>query len=249
MIKKVIVVVGLFLTTVVQAQISLGFVAGVNMCNEVTSFSLSPNSKANEMPSLKGVVVGPTIELMVPNYGIGMELGTFYSRKGSNFSYELYNYSYALQLDGYKEMDYLEMPLTLKWKFGPKDFKIFVSGGYYWGYAFGGTVGVEKAIDLTTGNQQNDLVKTTKMQFGDDESNKYNLIDRGYTCGLGVQIVRTIQLSVNYSYATKSHVNEKSIKDLLPEETYGYSETDFGISSKHSSFSVRLTYLFNSGGR
>jgi hypothetical protein len=247
--KRILVILGVvFLTTTVHAQMKLGLVAGVNMSDEVVSFAHSPNSKATNMPTLKGLLIGPTIELMVKNIDIGVELGSFYSRKGSNFSYMLDNplKSYSILLDGYKNVEYLEIPLTLKWKFGPRDFKMYVSAGYYWGYAFSGSVVVEQAQDLLNNNQpMPELVKTSVMKFGDNRTVSYNTLDGGYTIGAGVEIVETIQLSAYYSYGTKSIANEKSILDLLPEATYGYDDGDYKLSSNNSCFSIRLTYLFS----
>lgn len=242
----------LFVVASLQAQMSIGLLAGVNMSNEVTSFDNSLDSKVGtDLSSLKGVVIGPTIEMMMKDYNMGIELGSYFSRKGSNFSYTLDNPTastpYAVYLEGYKSVDYLEVPLTFKWKFGAPNFKVFISAGYFWGFALSGTIGVETAVDLMNGSVPlPDLVKTTSMDFGDEAStSSYNSFDGGYTVGAGMEIIKTLQISVHYNYSAKSLTKESSIKDLLPEETYGYTNGDFGISSKNSVVSVRLTYLLN----
>ncbi len=240
----------LFITcTTVHAQMAMGLVAGVNLSNELTTFSGTANATANKVNSFKGIVIGPTIELIIPNYNIGLELGTFFSRKGSNINYFLDNTdkSYALLLEGYKSYDYLEVPVLIKWKFGPRDFKMFAAGGLYWSYALSGKIGIEKAQDLLNNNQNlPDLIKTTQMDFGDGVGTAFNTMDRGYTFGIGLELVRTLQLAVYYTYGTTSTINDFSMKVLLPEDTYGYNESDYEISSHHNVFSLRLTYLFSS---
>ena len=250
--KKCLIILWVLLVAVAtQAQVSMGLVAGFNMCDEITFFNGTADARSTDMPSLKGLVIGPTIEMMIKDYDIGIELSTLYSRKGSNFSYYLNNPnatpSYAVQLEGYKNIDYMEVPLYIKWRFGPRDFKMFIAGGYYWGFGLSGTVEVEKAEDLYFSNQPiPELLKSTKMKFGEEKYEPYNLIDRGYTFGAGINIVNTLEIAIYYSYGTKSVVNDRSMKDLLPEDPYGYDATHYDISSHNNVVSVRLTYLFSS---
>ncbi len=224
-----------------------GITLGANMTNEVTTFEgLSSSEDVNR--SLKGLVIGMNLEMMIPKYDAGLQLSSMYSRKGSNFSYKLDNSSYGLLLDGYRNVEYLEVPVVVKWRFGPRDFKAYVLAGYFWGFALGGTVDIESAIDELNGSVSlPELEKSSKMEFGDEYS-KYNFIDHGYTVGAGINVLQTIELGIYYAYSLKSLTNEDSMEDLL-KPTYSYNEGDFNNMTRHSTVSVRLTYIISKNKR
>jgi len=249
--KYIVIIIALSIATIAQAQMALGFVAGVNMSNEVTTFNGAATAKSASMDDLKGLVIGPTLEMMLPKIDLGVELSTFYSRKGSNFNYSI-NYpanGYDIKFDGYKSIDYLEVPVYLKWKFGPPEFKGFVSAGLYWGFGFNGDFVVENAYDLlNNGAPIPELVKSTKMSFGYDKTSPFKTIDTGYSVGLGIEILRTLQFGVYYSYGDQSIVNEKSMSLILADSKYNYKAGDFNISSKNSVYTMRLTYFFSTQG-
>lgn len=234
--RNCFIVILLLAGVALNAQIKLGLTAGLNMANEGTSVSGNLASFTDK-GSLKGLTVGPTVEAMVPIIGIGAEASALYSRKGSNFKYDIsMPEDYNISLSGYRSISYIDVPLNLKYKMGIGIVNLFVTGGWYWSFALGGKVVVDNAVDNTTNEVIPELIKKTNMSF----SKSYNSFDTGFGFGGGVELLKKIQLSVNYSISVKNTATEQAMQDIL-NNSYPYTGS---LSTKNRVLSVRLTYLF-----
>lgn len=233
--RNCFIVILLLAGVALNAQIKFGLTAGLNMANEGTS--VGSIASFTDKGSLKGLTVGPTVEAMIPILGIGAEASALYSRKGSNFKYDInVPEDYNISLSGYRSISYIDVPLNIKYKMGVGVVNLFVTGGWYWSFALGGKVVVDNAVDNTTNEAIPELIKKTNMSF----SKSYNSFDTGFGFGGGVELLKKIQLSVNYSISVKNTATEQAMQDIL-NSSYQYNGS---LSTKNRVLSVRLTYLF-----
>lgn len=234
--RNFFIVILLLVGVALNAQIKFGVTAGLNLANEGTTVSKDMASYTNE-GSLKGLTIGPTVEAMIPIIGIGGEISALYSRKGSNFKYDVgsSDMDMNVSLTGYRSISYIDVPLNLKYKMGIGLINLYAVGGWYWSFALGGKVVVDNAVDMTTGEALPELVKKTNMSF----SHSYDNFDTGWDIGAGVELLKKIQLGVYYSASVKNTATQQAMQDILNSSSYTGS-----FSTKNRVLSVRLTYLF-----
>lgn len=240
-------VIGAFITAFLfgsfaQAQVKLGITAGVNMANEVSVFSNSALSNFEKQASLNGATGGLMLEGIVPVIGLGAEVSALYSKKGSNFKYDLANPTegYNISIEGTRNIHCIDIPLNLKYKIGiPKVAKVFAVAGWYWSFALLGNVEVKKAQDNNTQASIPDLIKEEKMDF----SKSYDKMDSGLDFGFGVEILEKVQIGAYYYISLKNTATEQAVGDML-NENYKFNPGDFDLSASSRLFSVRATYLF-----
>lgn len=233
------------ISSTLSAQVKFGITAGVNMANEIAKFDENTFAESFKKSSLNGVVLGPTLEVISKKKHIGFDISALFSQKGSNFSYDIENQNIPLHyvLEGYRSSNYVEFPLNLKYKIGPSNFCAIVSAGVYWASALGGNITVESAIDVNNANAElPDLIKDYDINFGEGNAFDYQKSDYGLNLGLGVDVFKTLQFGVNYSYGLKDTSTDKTVQSIL--SAYTFNDGDLELNAHNSVFSVRVSYLF-----
>ncbi|MFA5046355.1 MAG: outer membrane beta-barrel protein, partial [Paludibacter sp.] len=161
-------------STVVNAQ--LGLKAGVNLANEIKSLNLAEINTSN----LTGYQIGLVYQAMPKKSGLGVEIGALLSQKGSVI--DSTNLDYSIQ-QGYRELNYIEVPLNLRYHISIGFIGFYGFGGVYGGYELNG-----KVVDEIVGTTQDETFQT----FMDH-------VDYGYNFGAGVELFRKVQLGATWS--------------------------------------------------
>ncbi|MDD4968218.1 MAG: outer membrane beta-barrel protein [Paludibacter sp.] len=204
-------IAALFFTTGLFAQ--LGIKAGVNVANEINSFSQSDMKAGFNSANLTGYQIGLVYQAMPKKSGLGIEVGALLTQKGSSFSDSTSIENVIKQ--GYKELNYLEVPLNLRYHFVLGFIGVYGFGGLYGGYALSG-----KTVDETTNSTQNTTFTTLKDH-----------LDYGYNVGAGVELFKKIQFGATLSQGLK---NTSTAIVGLPTPT----------TTTNHVYSVNLVYLF-----
>lgn len=190
----------------------LGIRAGINLANEIKSFSNEDISAGFSTENLTGYHIGLIYQTMPQKSGLGGDFGLLLSQKGYTYNDSLSIANAVLQ--GYKEINYLEVPFNLRYRLKLAFLGIYGYGGLYTGYALNG-----KKVDETQNS-------TEDIGF----QNFMNRLDFGYNLGVGVEFFRKIQLGATWSQGLKKIESTNS----------GTTEPE-GINRV---FSLNLTYLF-----
>lgn len=217
----------LLLSTGANAQ--LGIRGGVNMANEPQSFNSQSISQSFQSNNLTGYKIGLVYEMNPKNSGFGFEVGALFTQSGSTFKMDSSSVVNSI-IKGYHEINYLEVPLNLRFRIGLGGLAgIFGTAGIFGGYTFSGKTTFES-----------DTPNTTQ----EDAFDKFmDRIDYGYSYGFGVEILRKIQVGANWNKGLQKRDASKSLLDKIKTES---NETVPNLESKSSlnSFTVSLTYLF-----
>jgi len=162
------------------SQFSLGLRTGVNWANintSATSGGTIPN--VDFLPSANFAVVA---EIGVSeNFAFQPELA--YTQKGfqirEGFDFNLFNLPIFAGVQAQTKINYLEIPLLAKYKFGNEGIKGYVTAGPTLGYAINGRLETKASfiIDIPLTN--------TKIDMGNDNFNRFEV---GATIGAGVAI-------------------------------------------------------------
>lgn len=167
--KKVItilcVVVLACLVMPVQGQLRFGIKGGVNI--STVHFS----SDIIDPSNVTGFHIGPMIEASIPLMGVGFDAALLYSQKGMEVG-----------PSGLKEaikVDYIDLPVHLKWKFGLPIVKAYLATGPYFGFRVSG----DKFWDVP-GNVVSQVKAKT---FG-----------MGWDFGVGAEVLNHLQIGINY---------------------------------------------------
>ncbi len=171
----------------------LGIKAGLNMANEIRSFQQSDVAASFSSTNLTGYQIGLVYQAMPKKTGLGVEIGALLSQKGSSFHFDSINVNNGLR-NGYKEINYLEVPLNLRYHLLVGLVGIYGFGGVYGGCALNGSTVTE-----STSTTDKEAYKT----FADR-------VDYGYSFGAGVELFRKIQLGGTWSNGIKSTTNSSS---------------------------------------
>ena len=83
--KKSVLSLFMFVSFVVSAYSQLGVKVGVNMANEMRSYTMSGVSETFSTNNFTGYQVGLVYQLMPKKSGLGCELGLLLSQKGSSY--------------------------------------------------------------------------------------------------------------------------------------------------------------------
>ena len=211
--KRVFLIIILIVfTTGTTLFAQLGIRAGINLANEIKSFSNEDISAGFSTENLTGYHIGLVYQAMPQKSGLGGDLGVLLSQKGYTYNDSLSIANAVLQ--GYKEINYLEVPFNLRYRLKLAFLGIYGYGGLYTGYALNG-----KKVDETQNS-------TEALNF----QNFMNRLDFGYNLGVGVEFFRKIQIGATWSQGLKKIESTNS----------GTTEPE-GINRV---FSVNLTYLF-----
>lgn len=205
------VVVLLFCTTGLFAQ--LGIKMGLNMANEVRSFNRADVSTGFKSDNLTGYQIGLVYQAMPKKSGLGFEIAALISQKGSTFSDSTGIVGIIKQ--GYKELNYVEVPLNLRYRLSLGVMGVYAFGGVYGGYSYSG-----KVVDEKTNTTQNETFPATADR-----------IDYGYNFGGGLEIFKKIQLGATWSRGLK---DTSKTNVGLPVSTKATNKV----------MSINLVYLF-----
>ena len=206
------IIVLLICTSGLYAQ--LGIKAGINMANEIKSFSQADINAGFYSTNLTGYQFGIVYQKMPKKNGFGVEIGALLSQKGSSFSYDSIDIT-SSNKEGYRELNYLEVPLNLRYRLTFGFIGIYGFGGVYGGYTLNGKTVNEK--DNTTSEE-------TFLNLPDR-------IDYGYNFGVGIELFKKIQLGGTLSQGLKNTVS--SIFNLPQPKT-----------ATNRVASVNLVYMF-----
>ena len=205
-VKSCFIIIGLLLCfTELFAQ--FGIKAGVNVANEISTITNGFSTK-----NLTGYQIGVVYQAIPKKSGAGCEIGLMLSQKGSTF---IDNTNVNAVTEGYKELNYLEIPFNMRYHITLGIIGIYATAGIYGGYLLSG-----KTVNEITNNIQEETFQT----FTDH-------LDYGYNTGLGVELFKKIQLGLAYSQGLKNTLISS------PDVT-----TSNYITNRV--FSVNLVYLF-----
>ena len=197
-----------------EAYAQLGIKAGVNMANEIKTFSQVNSEAGFNSSNLTGYQFGLIYQAMAKKSGLGVEIGALLSQKGSCFHIDSIDVNNP-QREGYKELNYLEVPLNLRYHLSIGFIGIYGFGGIYGGYALSGQ---------TVNETANTTDIETYQSFVDH-------LDYGYNFGAGIELFKKVQLGGSLSQGLKTKINTDTNTSQI-------------ISSKNRVVSVNLVYLF-----
>lgn len=160
----------LFVATPMQAQLRFGIKAGAN----ISKIDLSGGWKTN---NVTGFTAGIMSEFIVPVVGIGADASLMYVRRG----YSLKHVAGTVSREdaGTKNMDYIDIPLNLKWKGGLPFVKFFATAGPNFSFLV-----------------NSDLPSSEKRKF-----------DVGLNVGAGIELVQKIQIAVNHNWGLTNAID------------------------------------------
>lgn len=206
-----LLVVLLFCATGLFAQ--LGIKAGVNIASEINSYHPSDIRAGFNSTSLTGYQIGVVYQAISRKTGLGFEVGALLSQKGSTFGDTTKTDNLIKQ--GYKELNYLEVPLNLRYHLSFGLIGVYGFGGIYGGYALSG-----KTVDESTNDTRNAAYSSMKDH-----------LDYGYNFGAGVELFKKIQFGATLSQGLKN--TSTAIVGLPTPDT-----------TTNRVYTVNLVYLF-----
>lgn len=209
--KQILFIIVFFITTSsIYGQ--LGLKGGVNLASEVNSLSqLASDIKSQQFT---GYQIGLVYQAMPKKSGLGVEIGALISQKGSTFKIDSINVGDIFN-EGYRELNYLEVPLNLRYRLSVGFIGIYGFAGVYGGYALSGN---------TVSETQNSTTPETFQNF-------MERVDYGYNFGVGIELFKKIQLGGTISQGIKSTTLSST---SLPQFT----------TTTNKVLSVNLVYMF-----
>lgn len=211
LINSCLVIMIFCFSPVINAQ--LGIKAGLNLANEIKSFNQNDIKAGFNTNNLTGYQIGLTYQLMPKNSGLGVEIGALLSQKGSSFI-DSTSITNTIK-EGYSELNYFEIPLSIRYRLKLGSLGLYISTGIYGGYALS-----YKEVNETANTDENKKI-----------SGFIDHLDYGYNFGGGIELFKKIQLGATWSQGLKNTAN-KTIN--LPMPTV----------STNKVFSVILVYMF-----
>jgi hypothetical protein len=204
----------LFFTISLFAQ--FGIKGSINMATEINSFSQSDIRAGFNTTNLTGYQFGFVYQVMPKKSGLGIETGALLSQKGSSFSDSIDIAKIPTVIkQGYRELNYLEIPLNLRYR---------LSLGLIGIYGFAGIYGAYALTGKTVNEKTNSIQNTSYPAFKDH-------VDYGYNFGAGLEFFRKIEFGATMSQGLK---NTSTAVNGLPTPT----------TATNRVYSVNLVYLF-----
>ena len=225
--KILFLIIALTVSAATHAQ--LGLRGGVNMANEIRSFNKEEIQRAFQSENLTGYQIGLVLQLNPKKTGLGMELGALLSQKGSSFRFDSTGVVNSF-VKAYQEINYIEVPLNLRYRICLGGLALYGSGGIYGDYALNGKSVFDSQIitDFETAKNFDDAMER---------------LDYGYSVGCVIEILSTIQIGAAWSQGLKKKDASKSFTDRITTSG-GVPVPNLEVSSTSKVFSVCLTYLF-----
>jgi hypothetical protein len=152
-------------TAAIHSKIRLGVKGGINVAN-------ARFNNAFESENITGFNIGPVVEAMFGEGGLGLDMALLYTQKGFEADDESYKNSY------------IQVPVNLKFKFGIPLLNPFIAVGPYADFRVDG----EKIWDVKINSD------------GIREQIKSRNFGAGLNFSAGVEILRFLQAGVNYNW-------------------------------------------------
>jgi hypothetical protein len=195
-----------------KAFAQFGIRAGINLANEIKSLRAQDISDGFKKENLTGYQIGLIYQAMPKSTGFGADLAVMLSQKGYVFTDSQSVADMVIQ--GYKEINYLEIPLNLRYHMKSGFFGIYGYGGLYGGYMLSG-----KSVDET----QDSVEPLSSSDF-------MSRVDYGFNLGFGVEFFDKIQLGASWT---------NGLKEIEVEASNSNSN-----NSLNRVFSINLCYMF-----
>jgi hypothetical protein len=170
----VVIVLMMLVMDSAGAQVRFGIKGGLN----VSSVKFDKDLLSTE--NLTGFQIGPTVEALVPYVGVGVEASILYSQKGLYAKRDMRTVS----------MDYIDVPVSLKWKFGIPIIKGYLNAGPY----------VAFRVDGETPNIETQIKSKT--------------FAAGLNFGGGVEIFSSLQVGFNYGLGLTNDYSASKLGDI-----------------------------------
>ena len=227
--KTKLILLCIALSTVTFAHAQVGLRGGVNMANEIRTFNKEELQGAFSSDNLTGYQAGLVLQLNPRKSELGLEMGALMSQKTSMFCFDSTGVVNNIK-KAYQEINYIEVPLNLRYRLCLGALGIYGSAGVYGDYALNGKSVFDSQIvtDLETAKNLDDFM---------------DRLDYGYSLGCGIEIMSTIQIGANWSQGLVKKDANKSFTDMI-KTSGGVPLPNLKVSSVSKVFSVSLTYLF-----
>ncbi len=171
LITGLLCVVGLLTISTAEAQLRFGIRAGVNVSD--LSFSKDIMKSSN----VAGFTGGVMAEFMIPGLGVGVDGALMYSRHGSKLKFkdvtEIAGNVVGLGNSKTQKLDYIEIPLNLKYKFTLPIVKPYLFIGPSFAFLVGNNI---------------------------SEEFKKRKFDTSINLGAGLELLNKVQVSVQYGW-------------------------------------------------
>jgi|GEM_PF-1958991 len=211
-------------TSILSAQAYVGVKTGMTkqtLKAEGTAIDLS--NVINSMNTLTvGVIGGYEI---TDNFGVQTEIN--YARRGFTVEalrdVKILEANVVAGLSAETRLDYIEVPVLARGKFGAGDLKVYVEGGPYMGYAAGGNIQVKGRFiaDIIVADEQINL---------NDEA--FQRFDYGASYGAGVEY--TIGSGM-FSFGVRGQESFTSTLD----------DNALGLQLRNSSIGANISYAYS----
>lgn len=228
---RYILLLTLVLSVTTTSYAQFGIRGGVNMANEIHSFDNEAIHAAFQGDNLTGYQVGLVYEFNQKKNGLGLgfEVGALLSQKGGVFKMDSASVVQSM-IKGYHEINYVEVPLNFRLNLNMGGVVgIYGTAGIYGAYALKGKTVFES--DIAT------------LIYEESFDSFMDRIDYGYSYGAGIELVRKLQIGLQWSQGLQKRDANKSILDKISTESGGIAP-NLTAKSTSKAFSVTLTYLF-----
>ena len=180
------IILAVFLVFAPRLFAQFGIKTGVNMANEIKSFSQADIAAGFDSKNLNGYQIGLIYQAMPKKSGLGFEVAAILTQKGSAFT-DTSTVAGVIQ-KGYRELNCVEVPLNLRYRLTLGFIGVYGIAGVYGSYELSG-----KTVNEITDATQNSTYPT----FMDH-------VDYGYNLGLGLELFRKIQLGGTWTQGIKT---------------------------------------------
>lgn len=192
----------------------LGIRAGINMANQIKSFRKEDIIAGFRTENLTGYHLGLNYQMFSRRKSFaGSDIGLYVSQKG--FAYSDSTKLIDIVTLGYKEINYLEMPVNYRYRFSSKLIGAYGTCGLYAGYVMTG-----KSVNETENSTENISFQSVLDRF-----------DYGYSLGAGLEFFKKVQFGLSWTQGLKNLINQK------------VSDSSSQSNKDNRVFSVNLTYI------
>lgn len=164
----------------VHSQIRIGAKGGINISNVYFSKNVFDANHS------VGFNVGPVIELMFGEHGLGFDAAILYTQKGFKLEEKTI------------ENAYLQLPVNFKYKFSSSDIKPYLTAGPY--------------IDLKIAGK--DVWDVAVNVQGAKEQIKAKNFGAGLNFGTGVEIAKVIQIGINLNWGLTNNYKSFNAENI-----------------------------------
>lgn len=172
-----------------QAQITFGVKTGLNLSN---FFEKNDDKVLSEDYKNKvGANLGLTVDFPINN-NLGVQTGLTFQNRGYRIDEVKDVAGYDLELESKTYLNYIDIPINLKYTFELSSFNIYAMGGLYAGTALNGRYEGSSTFRGRTDKTEFDI------DFGNDQG-EIKSLDYGFNLGAGVEF-GAFGLNLTYSH-------------------------------------------------